>query len=166
MALDASVGTSTANSYVTVLEADSYFVDRLHSDTWTGFTNKESALITSSQMLDWYFRWKGSKSTVNQSMGFPRIGVVLRDGTIVDNTIIPSEVKIATFELALSSLSEDRTDDNPLFGLEQVKISSLMAKADGLSRKTVKEAIPERVKQILFDLYTRGGVSVIRLNRA
>ena len=167
MALDATVGSSTANSYVTVAEADSYFSDRLHADAWEDYEYKASALVTASQMLDWYVRWKGSKATETQSMQWPRSGVVRRDGTTVADDIIPSEVKTAVYELALSSLESDRTSDDPMAGIEQVKAGSLMVKADsGDVNSTAIKAIPEKVWKILSDLSTRGDLSVVRLIRA
>ena len=166
MALNATVGSPNANSYVTVEEADTYFADRVHSSMWDAFTDKEGVLITSSQMLDWYFKWKGSKATPDQSMGWPRIGAVRRDGTTIDDLTLPAELKTAVYEMALGSLLGDRTEDYSMFGLEQVKVSTLMVKANGNNPSTAKEAIPERVSKILSDLYNRGSMNVIRLTRA
>lgn len=167
MALNATVGSTTANSYVTLEEANTYFADRVHADKWDAFVDKEALLITSSQMLDWYFKWKGVKVNDAQSMKWPRMGAIRRDGSVIDDTIIPPEVKVAVYELALSSIEADRTDDFSLFGLEQVKAGSLMVKASGSQKtSTAKEAIPEKVSKILSDLYVKGSFNVVRLMRA
>jgi len=166
MALNATVGASDANSYVTLAEANAYFADRVHSSAWGLFPEKENVLMSSSQMLDWYMNWKGKKATTTQSMQFPRTGVVRPDGTEVDSTIIPTEVKVATYELALSSLSSDRTVDSDLAGIEQIKAGSLMVKADsGDMDSTAKKVIPDKVKNILSDLITSGRAGVVRLIR-
>lgn len=167
MALIATVGSSDANSYVTVAEATAYFDDRVHADAWGTFENQEGALITASQMLDWYVKWKGYRSSTTQSMLWPRTGVVRKDGTGVAVDIIPQELKVAVYELALSSLEDDRTLDSSMAGIEQVKAGSLMVKASaGGYDSTKADTIPEKVWMILSDLYSRGDVSVVRLMRA
>lgn len=167
MALNAIVGSPDANSYVTVAEANIYFLDRVHSGAWEDFEYKASALITASQMLDWYVKWKGYKATSEQSMKWPRLNVVRRDGSAVATDIIPKEVKVATFELALASLEKDRTIDDPMAGIEQVKAGTLMIKADnGDFDSTAADTIPEKIWKILSDLYMRGDISVVRLMRA
>jgi len=167
MALDATVGSPDANSYVTVSEANSYFLDRIHSTVWEDFDDPASALVTASMLLDWYVKWKGYKTTPAQSMGWPRVNVFRKDGTEIANDIIPNEVKVATYELALSSLKADRTLDNPMAGIEQVKAGSLMVKAgDTGGSSSGASAIPEKVWKILSDLRSSGGLSVVRLRRA
>ncbi len=167
MSLNATVGSSDANSYVTVAEANIYFADRLHAEVWDNADNADSALITASRMLDWYVKWKGYKSTSEQSMGWPRVNVLRRDGTEVDDSIIPQEVKVAVYELALSSITSDRTADDPMAGIEQVKAGSLMVKADnGDIDSTAADTIPEKVWKILSDLYMKGDLAVVRLVRA
>ena len=167
MALNATVGASDANSYVTKAEADSYFGDRLHSEDWDDADNPDSALVTASRMLDWYVKWKGWRSSTTQSMLWPRTEVLRRDGTSVDDDIIPPEVKTAAFELAYSSLSESRTSDDPMAGLDQIKAGSLMIKAgSGGYDSTALDTIPEHIYKILSDLYSGGGISVVRLSRA
>jgi len=165
--LIATVGAEDANSYVTQEEANDYFLDRVHASDWEDFEEKDSVLITSSQMLDWYIHWKGSRSTTIQNMLWPRTGVIRKDGTIIDSDILPSELKIAVYELALSSLEDDRTDDNALAGIDQLRAGSLMIKAgpSGVNSTSI-EAIPKKVYKILSDLYTLGGTSVVRLLRA
>jgi len=167
MALNAVVGATDANSYVTQAEANAYFLDRAHSSAWEDFEEKDNILITSSQMLDWYIKWKSYRSSTTQNMLWPRTNVIRRDGTIIDNDVIPNEVKVAVYELALSSLEEDRTIDDPLSGIDQLRAGSLMIKAGmpGFD-STAKEVIPEKVYKILSDLYTLGGGSVVRLLRA
>jgi hypothetical protein len=167
MALNATVGAPDANSYVTVAEADAYFADRIHSDSWQTVDSPPSALVTASRLLDWYIKWKGHRSSTTQSMQWPRTGVSRPDGSSVDTTIIPSEVKTAVFELALSSLEADRTADSGLAGIEQVKVGSLMVKADnGDVDSTAASVIPEKVNKILSDLVSSGSLSVVRLMRA
>lgn len=167
MALNATIGATDANSYVTQSEASAYFLDRAHASAWEDFEQKDQILITSSQILDWYIKWKGYRASTTQNMLWPRVSVTRRDGTVVADNVIPNEVKVAVYELALSSLEEDRTIDNPLAGIDQLRAGSLMIKAGmpGFD-STAKDTIPEKVYKVLSDLYTLGGGCVVRLLRA
>ena len=166
MALIADVGSPNANSYVTVAEANEYFSNRLHSEVWEEFDGKAPALITASNILDWYLKWKGSKSTSTQSMEWPRVNAFNKYGVEIADNIIPEAVKQAVFELALSSIPSDRIEDNPTSGYEQMKIGSLMLKmADGVSASS-SDALPDKIWKILSGLYQKSNVSVIRLVRA
>lgn len=167
MALDASVGTSTSNSYVTVAEGDSYFVDRLHgSATWTALTEKEAALITCSSLIDWYHKFKGDKVSEDNGLDWPRTGAVRSSGVAIEEDVIPIEVKQAVFELVLSSAIADRTADDPLAGLSQATAGPLTVKTDGGGvDSTAKDVIPEHIKKLLSGLTVSMG-GVVRLIRA
>jgi hypothetical protein len=54
VALDATVGGPSSNSYLTVAEADAYFDTRLFSTVWTSATTqqKEAALIQATRTID------------------------------------------------------------------------------------------------------------------
>ena len=168
MALDASVGTSTSNSYLTEVEADAYFDNRLHGTSrWSALSDKEPALISMTNLLDWYCKFKGSQTSTTQALKWPRTGVILPDGTTLDDDIIPTNVKNAVCELVLSSISSDRTADSDLAGLSQATAGPLTLKTDGRGpHSTAKEVIPEHVTKMLSDLISGGGVSVKRLVRA
>jgi hypothetical protein len=170
MALNATLGATDANSYVTQVEADAYFVDRMHSSSWEALDDdvKAGLLITSSQMLDWYVNWKGNKYTVTQSMLWPRTGAIRPDGTEIDNDVLPPEVKVATYEQALTNIEADRMEDDPLSGIGQLRAGSLMIKAGAEKpNQTNANAIPNQIYRILSDLYNQGsGASVVWLNRA
>jgi len=167
MTLKATIGATDANSYVTQAEANAYFLNRAYSSAWEDFEQKDEILILSSQMLDWYIKWKGVRYSTTQYLLWPRTGVIRRDGTTIDSDIIPNEVKLAVYELAISSMEEDRMVDDPLSGIEQLRAGSLMIKAGQPGfNSTAKEAIPEKIYKILSDLYIRGGGSVVRLLRA
>lgn len=167
MALDADHTSSGFNSYITEDDADLYFEDRNHVDAWDSLDNKEKALVSASQILDWYMTWKGYKADGEQPMQWPRTGVIRKDGTEVADDIIPRDVKVATCELALSSIDDDRTSDDSLAGISKVKVSSLMIQADEKDHTAShRSVIPEKIKYILKDLISQGGIGVVRLMRA
>lgn len=164
MALDATVGSSTTNSYVTLAEAEAYFENRAYASAWESYEDQEQVLVTASMMLDWYVGFKGYRSSTTQSMQWPRTSAIRVDGTTIDSDVIPAEVKTAVYELALSSLDGDRTTDNDLAGLNKVQVSSLLVEADASSAESTP--IPQKIWMILSDLTSSSGLSVIRLMRA
>jgi hypothetical protein len=129
---------------------------------------KDPLLITSSQMLDWYVNWKGDKATEAQAMQWPRTGAIRPDGTIIDDEVLPPEIKTAVFELALTSIDADRLEDDPLAGIGQLRAGSLMIKAGPEKpNETNIDPVPNHIYRILSDLYNLGsGLSVVRLLRA
>jgi len=169
MALDASVGTSTSNSYVTVEEAELYFEYRLHgTENWEAIDEQEAALITMTRLLDAYVtNFSGVRTNDDQALKWPRYGVVTPDGIEIADNIIPTPVKHAVFELVLFSYNKDRTVDSPLAGLSQVTAGPLTIKtADGGYGSTYPSTIPEYVLKLLSELVTTGGMGVVRLMRA
>jgi hypothetical protein len=167
MAIDASIGTITANSYVTEEEAEAYFAERSHSSKWSVVAEKEPFLITCSRMLDWNLTFLGVKTSDVQSMQFPRSGILFASGNEYPSDIIPNEVKFAVFELILSFLSSDRTSDSSLAGIDQVKAGPLFVKATpGGYGSTKPTVIPDHVRRILIDFISSSSISVVRLMRA
>lgn len=166
MVLDATVGSPDANSYITVSEANQYFTNRAFSGDWDDVDDQSALLITASQQLDWYVKWKGTKATSEQGMDWPRNGVSDELGKPIPNDVIPKAVKQAVAELAMSSFDGDRTADDDLAGLAMVQASTLKVQTDGGgSTSTAKDAIPEKIWKILDGLALRSG-GVVRLVRA
>ena len=160
MALNATLGASDANSYVTLEEADAYFTDRMHASTWEALSDpvKSNLLISSSQMLDWYIKWKGSKSTSTQFMGWPRTNATRPDGTEIEDDVLPPEVKTAVYEQSIANIEADRMEDDPLAGIGQLKAGSLMIKAGAEKpNQTNTKPVPPQVFKIVSDLYNSGG---------
>ncbi len=166
MALDTTVGGAATNSYVTLTEANAYFLNRAHASAWEEEENQEQMLASASAMLDWYVTWKGTRVTGTQSMDWPRSGVYDKIGELYSESVIPIDVKTAVFELALSSLSADRTADGDLAGLSEVRASSLLLKTDDGMYNTKPDAIPDKIWKILEGLTTKSGIGVVRLVRA
>lgn len=166
MALDASVGTPTANSYVIVLDADTYFGDRSNSSKWVSTLNKEALLITASRLLDSQLKFDGFKVLQTQSMQFPRRDLTLSDGSLLPDNIIPIEIQFATYELAYLSIGSDRTADNALAGIEQVKAGPLFVKATPSGYGSTKaDIIPLFIRNMLSDLLLPSGIGVVPLVR-
>lgn len=117
----ATVGSASANSYVTIAEADAYLDDRLNASAWTGASDddKARALFEAARELDLY-PWKGSRVDSTQSLEWPRDYVESPDipwATVEQadtyyylRTVVPERVRNAQVEIALEFLRAGTTD--------------------------------------------------------
>jgi len=115
MAIYTSIGTSTANSYVSVASANTYYRAYYQSDAWDEITSattnttasrteKEGLLIQATRELDTTYRFFSSKynqgiqgDTDYQNLSFPRSGDTLSNGS----TFIQQDIKEATYQQAI-----------------------------------------------------------------
>lgn len=97
-------GLSTAETYISVADASTYFTARAIT-SWAAIATdalREGYLrLATEYMLQVYRnRWQGVRYTETQALDWPRTGVV-RDSWVVAIDEIPVEVKRACAELAL-----------------------------------------------------------------
>jgi hypothetical protein len=114
MSINISLGTSTADSYVSVGSANTYFNQREDADAWISISSgtnstaalarKENILKQATREIDRTFRFHSSKynqgirgQSTYQNLEFPRSVNV--DSS--SNLILPFEIKFATYEQAL-----------------------------------------------------------------
>lgn len=107
--VETGAGLSTANSYISVTDADSYIANFGNSSTWTGATEaeKQEALRIGTQYLDLKYSFRGVKYTKEQALAFPRAGVCDDDGYSVLSDEVPEAIKRACVEAALRHLAGD-----------------------------------------------------------
>ena len=97
--IDATLKGASANSYVTLAEAEAYFETVPHDEHWTGSNDaKNRVLITATRYLD-AFEYYGKRCSTTQALKWPRKDYKV-DGVEIDCTYIPQQVKNAVFELA------------------------------------------------------------------
>lgn len=99
---------ATANCYVTLTQAKAYFVDAIHGAAWDAANEqqKAQALVTATRILD-RVRWVGDRASSSQALQWPRTGATDRNGTAILSTAVPTEVREATYELALALLESN-----------------------------------------------------------
>lgn len=130
LVVESGSGSATAESYVSVADANTYFTSSrgdsadystsgewLHADTSTAM--KEACLRWATRTLDLYVLWPGEKSSTTQALRWPRRYVIDVDDDEILATTIPTWLKNANCELARGFLLEDRTED-PEIGLSSV----------------------------------------------
>lgn len=151
---DATAGGITANSYVSVTEADDYFAAHLEGSFWpTAAAQKQAALVMATNRIN-SERFGGEKSTSTQSLAWPRMYVPTYDdpsNPYVSSTIIPSQLKMATYEMALHYLKqvagEFSVDDNDLETLSGYKLGPMDFKIkDGIKA----DRLPSKVQNLLI----------------
>lgn len=113
LVVESGTGLSNAESYVSVVDANTFHT-RMGNAAWTGTdTVKEQALRKATRYVDlfYYDRWQGYRIKPTQALQWPRYNVYDRDTNIIDPTSIPQAIKDAVAEMALRSLSEDILPD-------------------------------------------------------
>lgn len=93
-------GLATAESYISVADADAYITAYKGSDaTWGAATEaaKEIAARVAMQYLDGAYNWKGEKYSAAQAGDFPRNFLYDVDGTMIEG--VPQKLKYASAEV-------------------------------------------------------------------
>lgn len=96
MAVVATIGSESANSYVSNAEADSWFATTLAATQWAALTSgqKDAILVRATRDLECLNYW-GQRCTLNQALKFPRMF-----SCKWVSTAIPPEIKTAQLEQA------------------------------------------------------------------
>lgn len=100
-------GTTGADSYVAVADADTYWAGRVNAADWAKLstTQKEAALREACQYLDVAYKWIGKRLWIAQPLYWPRLFYLANDDQRVEPNTIPQQVKNAQCELALLAAS-------------------------------------------------------------
>jgi len=107
-------GLSTAESYISVADATTYFTNRGNT-TWGAIASdalREAYLRKATDYMTQMYRarWEGARYTEDQALCWPRTGVV-RDSWSVAIDEIPVEVQNACAELALKASTAELAPD-------------------------------------------------------
>lgn len=103
---DSTISGTSANSYLSVTEANDYFGGRFGADAWDSFTDtqKKQLLSTATKKLD-AAKFGGQKKVRTQALQWPRIMLIDQDGYSLDG-VVPQKLKEATCEMAYWIWSE------------------------------------------------------------
>lgn len=137
LTITATVGSATANSYVTLAEAETAMEARLNASTWDAATTdlKNRALVEAQRELQ-TLDWRGTRTDAVQALAWPREYAIdpdapsdadldqLPDPTYDDDEI-PVRVKEAQIELAYQFIKAGTSD------------LAMPTATDGILQKTV-----------------------------
>ena len=137
--ITATLSSATANSYVTLAEANTYFETVPDSSTWTNKTDdqKNRALIAATRWIDTLVYY-GDRCDNGQSLKFPRNNYKVDDVELACTTI-PNNIKYAQYELAraLANDTEAITGTTGKDGnFEEVALGDLRVKYNTSSQGT------------------------------
>ena len=166
----ATLGGTDSNSYVTVAEADTFWNTQLRADDWNNATedDKARALIMSSKRVD-NESYYGDRVSTTQALKFPRKNIGYIDGIDLDD-IIPTQIKEATYYLAIYMLSNDMSKTTVVTQTtKKEKVGSLeveYATNDSGSFTTYSDDLPSFVSAFLSDLSkTASNTSFVYVSR-
>ena len=137
--ITATLSSATANSYVTLAEANTYFETVPDSSTWTNKTDdqKNRALIAATRWIDTLVYYV-DRCDNGQSLKFPRNNYKVDDVELACTTI-PNNIKYAQYELAraLANDTEAITGTTGKDGnFEEVALGDLRVKYNTSSQGT------------------------------
>lgn len=153
--IDSTVSGSNSNSYVTVIEADSYFEGNpFFGNQWISKSDaeKEYWLQSSTRSLDRMYSYTGCKTDDLQSLEFPR---EINEPSYPSDTI-PKRIKDAQLELVVlmnkelgetgNYTDQDQEEIEVLNGLAKIKYakkkdSRTIQRAFGGSTSTIKSLV-------------------------
>ena len=132
MALDATVGGASANSYLSIADATARADMLVHSENWDAadMTTRGTALQLATKLLDLLIVWSGIPTTEEQALAWPRMDVKdpLRPSMDIPANAIPGPVLDATLAYARELLAMD------VIGSSDVKGGAVKSlKIDGLT---------------------------------
>ena len=161
----ATAGDIYANSYCTLAEAEAYFTGRLHCTDWTAAitADKNAALVWATSLLDSEMNWYGYVMTETQALRWPRTGLATPDGYNVTNVAIPTFLKNATAEFAMSLIKEDRLADVDTMGFKQIAVGSIQITTVKFDRKPIMpKAVWDIVRRYGCKYSSSSSISLVR----
>lgn len=148
MAIDATPGGASSNSYATYAEVNAYFDARTPiTPAWVA-SGGDAYILTAARLLDAmaqprrvlvpaqggvaaYYRvsptWTGVAATSTQRMAWPRKGMLDANGFTIGEDVIPDDLKNAQAELAGYLLKSDSTlpSDVQVQGITSLGVGSV-----------------------------------------
>jgi hypothetical protein len=157
-------GLATANSYISVADAGTYFEKHLYGSDFTGASaaNQAIAVMMATRLLDDFFKFEGQKIGSVQALEFPRFGITDRSGYLIDAATLPTELTEATAELAKWLIASDRTADASGKGFKRLVAGSLTMEPDTGDKAPV---IPDVVSKMLVAIATPIGGAIVEVAR-
>lgn len=165
LVVETGSGSSTAESYISVADADTYFDSKrgpasTYAADWDAVATteaiKEACLRWATRLIDKGWVWDGQKSTTTQALKWPRSYVLDDEGEEIDGDVIPADLKYAVAELARALLVDPERVEDQEVGLSSLGVGSIQLVFDKFDRAG---ALPRPVKDLLssFGSPRRGG---------
>lgn len=143
-----SASSPTANSYLSVGEADDYNSRTSNDSAWAALVTgeKERLLMWATSLIDSHFEFIGARTNFNQALKWPRFDVIV-DDKIYSKDAIPQPVKDATAEMAKVLRTTNTTIDTRTGEVSSVRIGSI-----GVEFKTDSDQYQKTIPSIVNEL--------------
>ena len=181
LTLISTAGSTTANSYVSLLEANTYVETYVlasnRRELWdtTDWEDLERSLIIATRNLDDMFCWGGRKTYSSGALDWPRQFIYDELGNQYAQDEIPRAIKDATIEYALWLL--DNSDDFPKtesFQYDSITVGPIKIdyneKAGGLRERYIPDIITSLLNNfgeyIPVGMQSSNAIKVARLYRS
>lgn len=174
LTITASVGSASANSFVTEAEQIDYVATRLNASEWTTVSGSEctedekKAMISATRTLSAQ-KWIGRRTDDTQALSWPRWDVPdphSPNGFVVESDVVPQDIKNATMELAFQYINMGTTDLNALpnyAGVIEKTVDVITTRWEGAhSQRVGLDRFPLVMDWIRPYLAGRGVVDVVR----
>ena len=147
--IDATIGGVSANSYVTLAEANAYFDSSYNRTAWTALVpvdaTKSILLVEATRLIDTYFVFNGLPTSVDQALQWPRVDALDVNRETIADDVLPNELKNAVCEMAYHLLSNGGLTLNEI-EFTKIKVSSIQLDFNTL---TSSSGFPKNVKLML-----------------
>lgn len=159
-------GLASAESYVSVSEADSYHELRGNT-SWDSIDDKEALLRKATDYMQGKYggHWAGYKKSTTQALDWPREEVLIKDRpsnyvVYYDNDSVPNAVKHACAILALRAYSNDLLADQGQRKVS-VQVGPISTTYDTSSSPATRYLEVDNMLAPFFK--TAGGIRMIRV---
>lgn len=158
LVVEDGTGLATANSYVTVAEADAYLRLRGRAATWDTYSPDAKAghLVAATDYLDAMSTWRGQILTSTQALGWPRGGALDKWGRFIVAGTVPRLVKTATIEIA--SLGEITREGGP--AVTRKVVGPIEIEYDTAQDQSVGRARYKLAFDLVASLATNGATTI------
>ncbi len=115
MALITTPGGADSNSYATLAEIDAYSVGHPLASGWLAASSgvREGKAIRATRFVDRIpGAWTGAASSSGQALGWPRTGMLTRNGFEIGSGEIPNDLKNAEAEFAIQLTDSDAASES------------------------------------------------------
>jgi hypothetical protein len=160
LVVDAVILSPTANSYVSVGEADTYVADQVSDAsvgaTWQALSPELKALyvVRATEFLDSLVSWNGDRWSLTQNLKWPRFNVFVDGYYLQIGLVAPPKVKYATVELALflmqQSNATSEANTNVLYNA--VTVGPLKIDFNNVGTGPANKFFPDIVAILIKDL--------------
>ena len=150
MTLTTTPGSSTADSYVSVIDATLYLRERHVVPDWEAATqvSLEQVLRQATGLLDELTTWEGALTSTTQALSWPRTGVSDREGREIDDATIPSWLERACAEYA-NILLIAAQESTGLQGVRSISVDGASLSFDAGGNVAPTDGLPSSIARLV-----------------